>query len=329
MNANNISFKSTNGDVTLKGTDIKANNEINLDSAKNIYIKGSTTTENISKSTFDGELRFGQGASIHPLFGAGTGMNLGFHVSGDVTNEHSKLNNNSKLSSQNIKISAKENVEVVGGNINAENNLELNVGKDLNVESVKSYKKSEKEFGSLGGRVGIGIASNTIIKGNISSAIGGGHIYDNFENTVSSSIQSKNNMSVNVNGDAYMTGSILGSNNKNSNININGKLVTNDIINNSNKGGADVVISAGQSGEIGGTGIISDKLDKTTINTSVINSGKITVNNKNIENIGDINNNEIEVKNNSSKGGIFSGVGPIKKGYESFTSHKRGSYDVN
>lgn len=338
ISGKNIHLNAMGNNLNLLGVDISADENIYLDSAKDINIKSVKNTTKSHKLTADGELRFGQGASINPIYGAGVGMNMGFHGSADTFDENSVTEVQSKISGENIFVNSKENVNIKGGNIDSKKGISLKVGKDLNIESVVSTKESEKKFGSVGGRLGIGIASNTIVRGNLSTAVGGGHITSHEEKIDVSGITAGNNLDVSVGKDLNITAGVLGSKENKGGIKVGNNINVKDIYTSSQKGGVDIVASVGQAGEIGVTGSVADKLDKTTVTNSAIkikdleNSGKVLVNGEEKESKDikdDIDNNQTVIKNTSSKGGIFSIIGPVKAGSNAIKSHKTGSYDVN
>lgn len=334
----NISLTTTGNNLNLVGADLSATEDVNLKSAKDINILSAKNKEKSHKLTADGELRFGQGAAVNPISGAGVGMNLGFHGSADTTDETTNEEIQSKIAGKNIYVKSSENLNLKGGNVEAKENVKLEVDKDVNIESTVSSKRSDKKFGSVGGRVGIGLASNTIVRGNASAAVGGGHVFSNEETLATSGIMAGNEITTTIKRDLNIKGGALGSKEKKGSVEVGNNINLEDINTNSKKGGVDIVASVGQAGEVGVTGTIADKLDKKVVTSSAIvvenlsNNGNITIDrekreNKDIER--DEKNIEKIIENSSSKGGTFSIIGPVKAGANATKSHRTGSYDVN
>lgn len=338
LEGKNISLTTTGNNLNLLGVDFTATENINLESAKDINILSAKNKEKSHKLTADGELRFGQGAAINPIYGAGVGMNMGFHGSADTFDETINEEVQSKIVGKNIYVKSNANLNLKGGSIEVKENVNLEVGKDINIESTVSSKKSDKKFGSAGGRVGIGLASNTIVRGNVSAAVGRGHIFSNEETLETSGIIAGNEIDVTIKRDLNIKGGVLGSKEKKGSIEVGNNINLEGINTTSKKGGMDIVASIGQAGEIGVTGVIADKLNKKIVTSSAIavenlsSNGNITIDgekreNKDIER--DEKNIEKVVENSSSKGGIFSIIGPVKAGAKAIKSHKTNNYDVN
>ena len=149
--ANNIKILTPN-DTTITGSNLSANNlidintnNLNINSSKNTY-----TSENKDKS-IGGTMRY-------TMYGGGGGS-AGLNYSTSSSDTESLTNNNSHLySAKDMNINTANDATIKGANLRADERLNLKVGNNLSLESVRDkYAYNERGY-SVG--VGIGFSSD-------------------------------------------------------------------------------------------------------------------------------------------------------------------------
>ena len=151
LSANNIKIQTPN-DTTITGSNLSANNlidintnNLNINSSKNTY-----TSESKDKS-IGGTMRY-------TMYGGGGGS-AGLNYSTSSSDTESLTNNNSHLySAKDMNINTANDATIKGANLRADERLNLKVGNDLSLESVRDkYAHNERAY-SVG--VGIGFSSD-------------------------------------------------------------------------------------------------------------------------------------------------------------------------
>ena len=149
--ANNIKIQ-TPSDTTITGSNLSANNlidintnNLNINSSKNTY-----TSESKDKS-IGGTMRY-------TMYGGGGGS-AGLNYSTSSSDTESLTNNNSHLySAKDMNINTANDATIKGANLRADERLNLKVGNNLSLESVRDkYAYNERGY-SVG--VGIGFSSD-------------------------------------------------------------------------------------------------------------------------------------------------------------------------
>ena len=151
LSANNIKIQTPN-DTTITGSNLSANNlidintnNLNINSSKNTY-----TSESKDKS-IGGTMRY-------TMYGGGGGS-AGLNYSTSSSDTGSLTNNNSHLySAKDMNINTANDATIKGANLRADERLNLKVGNNLSLESVRDkYAYNERGY-SVG--VGIGFSSD-------------------------------------------------------------------------------------------------------------------------------------------------------------------------
>ena len=151
LSANNIKIQTPN-DTTITGSNLSVNNlidintnNLNINSSKNTY-----TSESKDKS-IGGTMRY-------TMYGGGGGS-AGLNYSTSSSDTESLTNNNSHLySAKDMNINTANDATIKGANLRADERLNLKVGNNLSLESVRDkYAYNERGY-SVG--VGIGFSSD-------------------------------------------------------------------------------------------------------------------------------------------------------------------------
>ena len=161
LNALNIRL-TTNKDkdtsTNITGSNLLANNNIDINT-KDLNINSSQDrfeSDENSKSL--------SGSAKFTMYGGGGGS-LGLDHSQSNSYSESIINNNSKLiSNKDININTTNDTTIKGANLRADGTLNLKVGNNLSLESLRDkYTSNQKDFSIS---AGVGFSGNTIAKSN-------------------------------------------------------------------------------------------------------------------------------------------------------------------
>ena len=219
INTNNFKIKAGNK-ATIQGSNVNANNgEID---AKTIEVLASEDKSKTNSSSKTVEVT----ASIGT---AGIGSTEG-SVSGSNSSSSSTTYNNSNLNFKNLSLISKEDTLIKGASISASNNLNVDVGGSLDIQSVQNINRSNSSsisasssgsanvsmskskekttvLTSLNGNT-VNIKDNTNLKGAlISSSEENGVNLDTGTLTTSNLSNTKNSRNISLGGSAGTTGS--------------------------------------------------------------------------------------------------------------------------
>ena len=313
ITAKNVNF-TTEKDMSLNGVDISATDDVTLNAGGDIKITSAKEQSSKDAYSSQADLRFNQGAGVNMI------TNSGIAAGG------------------NLVVKTKGSLDIDGGHLSAEKDVNLEVGKDLNIKSDITTSSKNTYYATASARVGFDLTTNTIVKGDLAVAAGGGRTYNDQQKIDESGITSGGNFIAKVGGDVDLDAAKLGSETGKGSLEVGGDINLKSETIRTDAAGADIVVGVGQLGEMGVSGYISDTIKKQEkVNSaigvdSVIVKGDVAIDGekKDITDIpNDINNNREVQEDYFSKGGAFSGVAPVKKGYNAVTSYKSGSYDVN
>ena len=201
--SNNITI-NTKEDTNITGSNIVANDSLNINT-KNLNVKASQDTNQISqdKKSINGSVNL-------TMYGGGGGTaSLG---GGKQSFQSSSVtNNNSQLLANNVNIDVKNDAVFQGANLRAEDTLNLNVGNNLIVESLRDeYSSNQSGF-----NVNAGMGANTT---NAGLSMNNG--VSQSKQTVLSSITG-NEVNINVDGNTHLKGSLISSDEDNLNFTTN------------------------------------------------------------------------------------------------------------
>ncbi|WP_187424198.1 hemagglutinin repeat-containing protein, partial [Campylobacter concisus] len=159
--ANNINLstnthKDTSTNIT--GSNLKANNDIDINT-KDLNINSSQ-----DRFESDENSKALSGSAKFTMYGGGGGS-LGLDHSQSNSYSKSITNNNSKLiSNKDININTTNDATIKGANLRADGTLNLKVGNNLSLESLRDrYTSNQKDFSIS---AGVGFSGNTIAKSN-------------------------------------------------------------------------------------------------------------------------------------------------------------------
>ena len=161
LNALNIRLttnKDKESSTNITGSNLLANNNIDINT-KDLNINSSQDrfeSDENSKSL--------SGSAKFTMYGGGGGS-LGLDHSQSNSYSESIINNNSKLiSNKDININTTNDTTIKGANLRADGTLNLKVGNNLSLESLRDkYTSNQKDFSIS---AGVGFSGNTIAKSN-------------------------------------------------------------------------------------------------------------------------------------------------------------------
>jgi len=291
----NVSIKATGqgetqGNLTIQGSNVSAAKDVSLSATQDVNILASSDTEsnrssNSSSSTSVGvSVGIGQG-------GAGISLDIAASRGKGQTNSDSTTYNNSQVSAGNaVNITSGADTNVIGGNVKA-NQVTVNVGGNLNLESLQDTATSQANQSTTGVALSIPIVGT-----------GGSASFSQSKQNSNSNYASVNEQSgikageggfqVNVQGNTDLKGAtIVGSSDASKNTLTTNTLTTSDI-NNS------MSASASSSGTSVGTNMMDGKYamgkalagnalnngnasqSDASTTTSAISAAQVTVGNK-------------------------------------------------
>ncbi|MDC0857682.1 hemagglutinin repeat-containing protein, partial [Rickettsiales bacterium] len=149
---NDINLTTTNEDITIKGSNIDANN-IALNSGNDLEIVASQNNSNSSSKSYNFEV------DVDIIGTNGVGAT---NINGNIANNKntSVTNNNSLITaSNNLVINTDNDTNISGANLIASNDLVVTTGNNLNIESLQDNIKSDNS--SFGFDFGVGANGNS------------------------------------------------------------------------------------------------------------------------------------------------------------------------
>ncbi|PAF50748.1 hypothetical protein BKH43_04110 [Helicobacter sp. 13S00401-1] len=243
---NNLSLSANKGDLNLNGINLEANN-IALKAKDNININALKSQNTNLGYSFGAEARLSETAGYNALEGGHTNVGVGGSINGSYNKEDSTNYTNAKLDAKNtLSLESGKDTNLQGVNATAKN-INLNIGKDLNVSSLLDKTNSTGFSLNAGGDVSVGLSTNTIVIGAASGNLGFGY------NTKDSSLVGKQSglfasegISGKVSNDIALSGATLSA--KNGNLKLGGNLKHKDLDIYNHSDGALVNISGGTAG---------------------------------------------------------------------------------
>ncbi|XGQ69680.1 hemagglutinin repeat-containing protein [Campylobacter hepaticus] len=266
-----LNIESTKGDVTLNGVDAKAG-EININAKENFTANASKSSHSSSSTSFEMEVGKKTVAGYNVFDGGTVGGEIEFSAGGSRSKEDETKYHNSHFDGKNVSIKTGKDATLNGANVKASNDVNLDIGGDLNVNSLKDQSHSDKYSVSLGGTVELDLSSNHIVSGDFSGTVGVGYGKKDSQTVgEQSGISAKNEIKGNVNGDLSLDGGVINSDTQKGNLNVGGKVKGSDIKVYEKGDGAHVSLT-GTSDHVYKAKInIDDHIDKTGSVNSAIN----------------------------------------------------------
>ena len=240
LNINLTTNKDKDTSTNITGSNLLANNDININT-KDLNINSSK-----DKFKSDEKSKALSGSAKFTMYGGGGGS-LGLNHSQSNSYSESITNNNSKLiSNKDININTTNDATIKGANLIADGTLNLKVGNNLSLESLRDkYTSNQKDFSIS---AGVGFSGNTKAKSNGITTTGlfdKNHFVDintidksstnaNFSRSRSNTITKQtilssitaNNLNVEVGKNTHLKGSLLASANYETTTDENGNTKT-------------------------------------------------------------------------------------------------------
>lgn len=203
LSGQNIQIKTgltENDQALIQGSQLMATDTISIES-NTVNIVASKDTYQTSTDTESGSLTISQ--TVH---GAKSGPSVNASLSKSTSESRGTTYNNSQLLADNIQIISVDDTNVAGANVHANESLALNVGGDLNVESLQNRSTSSSKSAGVSG----GISNNA--DGDVSGANAGlnaGNSRAQTKETVLTSLTSGGSADINVNDHTQITGALV------------------------------------------------------------------------------------------------------------------------
>lgn len=167
-------------------------------------------------------------------------------VEGYASVSHSKTNEtqftNTNLDANNINVNTGKDFALNGANVKASNDATLNIGGNLEVNSLADSLNSQKYRALLYASGTGGLSSNHVVTGSLSGTLGIGY---GKTDATQSGISAGNEISGNVNGDLNLKGGILNSDSQKGNLAVNGQVTNSEVSIHEKSDGATVRFSSG------------------------------------------------------------------------------------
>ncbi|MDC5044757.1 hemagglutinin repeat-containing protein [Acinetobacter baumannii] len=163
----NVNLTSTHGDIHLQNTQVKAEDKINLDSAKNIILESGQSQNKADGKNSNAGLSVGVGASV----GAQTGVYIYGEAGFGKGSNHldSNTHNQTTLAAKNISLTSKGDTTLRGAQAKADR-IDANVGGQLKVESLQDTVEQNTKQTGAGGRLQASFGTAWQASGNFSSS---------------------------------------------------------------------------------------------------------------------------------------------------------------
>jgi filamentous hemagglutinin len=163
----NVNLTSTNGDIHLQNTQVKAEDKINLDSSKNIILESGQSQNKADGKNSNAGLSVGVGVSVGAQTGAYIYGEAGFGKGSNHldSNTHSQTT----LEAKNISLTSKGDTTLRGAQAKADR-IDANVGGQLKVESLQDTVEQNTKQTGAGGRLQASFGTAWQASGNFSSS---------------------------------------------------------------------------------------------------------------------------------------------------------------
>ena len=302
-NSGNINFNTTN-DMTQEGTNLYASNDNGTGTIN--YNIGNDLTIQASKDTYKANSKT-ENTNVNASIGT-NGFSIGAGGGNSKSKTDSITYNNNEVIADNININTKNNANIKGANIEATNDINMNIGNNLNIESLQDTYYSKSSSNSAN----IGIGSSSISGGyNTEKSYTDSSWVNNqtsiiADNKVDIKVGTKTDDNGNniAEGNTNLVGSLIASNSDNLNLETNtltysdikdtyytetkGNGFNTTIGTDPDKGKANIAPMGSTTITMKDTGEEKEQTTKATIG-----NGKITIANKNIEDIKDAEGNNL------------------------------------
>lgn len=315
----NLNLESTKGSIVLNGVEAKANS-INIEAKDNVILNAAKSKNSSSSSSLEIAATNKQTAGYHAVDGGTVGEGIKGFASASYSKSNETQFTNANLNANNININTGKDFTLNGANVKASNDAILNVGGNLEVNSLADSLNSQKYSALLNASGTGGLSSNHLVTGSVSGTLGIGYAKtDKTTVTTQSGISAGNEINGHVNGNLNLQGGILNSDNQKGNLLVDGK-VTNSEVSVYEKSDVAMIRLSGETNQsFGGVVDIDDHIDKTG---SVNSAANININNNKNHGISTDTQNTTDTQDHSWAGGTInlnSSISKIKNGISKVT----------
>ncbi|EKJ2078366.1 hemagglutinin repeat-containing protein [Campylobacter coli] len=315
----NLNLESTKGSIVLNGVEAKANS-INIEAKDNVILNAAKSKNSSSSSSLEIAATNKQTAGYHAVDGGTVGEGIEGFASASYSKSNETQFTNANLNANNININTGKDFTLNGANVKASNDAILNVGGNLEVNSLADSLNSQKYSALLNASGTGGLSSNHLVTGSVSGTLGIGYAKtDKTTVTTQSGISAGNEINGHVNGNLNLQGGILNSDNQKGNLLVDGKVTNSEVSVYEKSDGATIRLSGGTNQSFGGVVDIDDHIDKTG---SVNSAANININNNKNHGISTDTQNITDTQDHSWAGGTInlnSSISKIKNGISKVT----------
>ncbi|HEG0338492.1 TPA: hemagglutinin repeat-containing protein [Campylobacter coli] len=315
----NLNLESTKGSIVLNGVEAKANS-INIEAKDNVILNAAKSKNSSSSSSLEIAATNKQTAGYHAVDGGTVGEGIEGFASASYSKSNETQFTNANLNANNININTGKDFTLNGANVKASNDAILNVGGNLEVNSLADSLNSQKYSALLNASGTGGLSSNHLVAGSVSGTLGIGYAKtDKTTVTTQSGISAGNEINGHVNGNLNLQGGILNSDNQKGNLLVDGKVTNSEVSVYEKSDGATIRLSGGTNQSFGGVVDIDDHIDKTG---SVNSAANININNNKNHGISTDTQNITDTQDHSWAGGTInlnSSISKIKNGISKVT----------
>ncbi|EAI5184068.1 hemagglutination protein [Campylobacter coli] len=265
----NLNLESTKGSIVLNGVEAKANS-INIEAKDNVILNAAKSKNSSSSSSLEIAATNKQTAGYHAVDGGTVGEGIEGFASASYSKSNETQFTNANLNANNININTGKDFTLNGANVKASNDAILNVGGNLEVNSLADSLNSQKYSALLNASGTGGLSSNHLVTGSVSGTLGIGYAKtDKTTVTTQSGISAGNEINGHVNGN-------LNSDNQKGNLLVDGKVTNSEVSVYEKSDVVTIRLSGGTNQSFGGVVDIDDHIDKTG---SVNSAANININN--------------------------------------------------
>ncbi|EJD4614365.1 hemagglutinin repeat-containing protein [Campylobacter coli] len=315
----NLNLESTKGSIVLNGVEAKANS-INIEAKDNVILNAAKSKNSSSSSSLEIAATNKQTAGYHAVDGGTVGEGIEGFASASYSKSNETQFTNANLNANNININTGKDFTLNGANVKASNDAILNVGGNLEVNSLADSLNSQKYSALLNASGTGGLSSNHLVTGSVSGTLGIGYAKtDKTTVTTQSGISAGNEINGHVNGNLNLQGGILNSDNQKGNLLVDGKVTNSEVSVYEKSDVATIRLSGGTNQSFGGVVHIDDHIDKTG---SVNSAANININNNKNHGISTDTQNITDTQDHSWAGGTInlnSSISKIKNGISKVT----------
>lgn len=315
----NLNLESTKGSIVLNRVEAKANS-INIEAKDNVLLNAAKSKNSSSSSSLEIAATNKQTAGYHAVDGGTVGEGIEGFASASYSKSNETQFTNANLNANNININTGKDFTLNGANVKASNDAILNVGGNLEVNSLADSLNSQKYSALLNASGTGGLSSNHLVTGSVSGTLGIGYAKtDKTTVTTQSGISAGNEINGHVNGNLNLQGGILNSDNQKGNLLVDGKVTNSEVSVYEKSDVAMIRLSGGTNQSFGGVVDIDDHIDKTG---SVNSAANININNNKNHGISTDTQNTTDTQDHSWAGGTInlnSSISKIKNGISKVT----------